>query len=75
MNSNTYRWPIVFAVISAVSALIAFFVPSLVASAVIGGVAAVFFALALLSLPTAIGQDSPDESADESMPTTVGSSN
>lgn len=74
MNSTTYRWPIVFAFVALTAGLFAFFIPSLVASSILGGIAVVFFVLAMLSAPTAIRADASEESRREAMETTLGAS-
>lgn len=74
MNLSTYRWPIAFALIAIAAGIIAFFVPSLVASSIVGGIAAVFFVLTLISAPTAIRASASNESEQQTMRTTLGDS-
>lgn len=74
MISSTYRWPAAFALVSLTACAIAFLIPSLVGSSVVGGIAAVFFVLALISIPTAVRTDATGKSQAETMETTLGAS-
>lgn len=74
MFSSPYRWPGVFASVALIAAVLGFFAPSLIAASIFGAIAVVFFALTMLSFPTAVQQDATSKPEDQTMQTTMGTS-